>query len=125
MKKKAPNKLTSKQEKFCQAYVLLGDKSAAYREAYSTSNMKSTTINRKAVKIFNEGKIRARIEELQRRAEKRNELSVDWVLKKLKKIVEENDPKDRVAALDKLMKHFGGYDKDNDKKVTVTVSFKD
>ena len=117
--------LTAKQEKFCQEYIKTGSKSEAYRNAYNAEKMKPETINVKAVQTFDQDKIRIRIEELQRKAEKRNEISIDWVLKKFKKIAEENDPKDRVAALDKLMKHLGGYDKDNDKKVTVTVSFKD
>lgn len=57
--------LTIKQEAFCQSYILLGDKSAAYRAAYSTSNMKPESINRKAFQLFNEVKITARIKELQ------------------------------------------------------------
>jgi len=59
------NNLTIKQEAFCQSYIKSGDKSAAYREAYSTSNMKTTTIYRKAQELFTNGKVTARIEELQ------------------------------------------------------------
>jgi len=53
--------LTLKQEAFCQAFIRLGDKSAAYREAYSTKNMKPESINRKSFELFNEVKIRSRI----------------------------------------------------------------
>lgn len=59
------NNLTLKQEAFCQAYIRLGDKCASYREAYSTANMKSTTISRKAQELFNKGIITARVNELQ------------------------------------------------------------
>lgn len=57
--------LTIKQEAFCQSYILSGDKSAAYREAYNASRMKPESINRKAFQLFNEVKITARIKELQ------------------------------------------------------------
>ena len=107
--------LTPKQEKACQAYVKLGDKSAAYREAYSTKKMKAATINRKAVELFQNGKVTARVEELQKKIESRNEITVDQVVRRLKEIGFQNE-NDRVAALDKLMKHLGGYGKDNNQK---------
>lgn len=59
------NNLTIKQEDFCQAYIRLGDKSAAFREAYNCSNMKSETINERSSRLSKECKISARIEELQ------------------------------------------------------------
>lgn len=57
--------LTEKQEKFCQAYVRLGDKSAAYREAYDTENMKPETVNNNAYKLFENNDILARLKELE------------------------------------------------------------
>jgi len=45
-------KLTPKQEKACQKYIELGDKSAAYRSAYNCSRMKPESINRKAYELF-------------------------------------------------------------------------
>lgn len=64
-------KLTPKQEAACQAYVLSpnnkikGNKSAAYRVAYNTDNMKPESVNRLAKKLFDGIKIRSRVEELQ------------------------------------------------------------
>lgn len=58
-------KLTKKQEDFCQAYVDSGNASDAYRESYNCSNMKPATINRKAKELLDDGKITARIEQLQ------------------------------------------------------------
>lgn len=60
------NKLTVKQENFCQAYIRLGDKSAAYREAYNCENMKAETVNRNAFELFDNNKITTRILELQK-----------------------------------------------------------
>lgn len=72
--------LTIKQEAFCQAYMRLGDKSAAYREVYSCSKMKSETINRKAVEVFQNGNVTARVKELQQDAIDRNKATLDEVL---------------------------------------------
>ena len=58
-------KLTKQQENFCQAFIRLGDKTAAYREAYNASNMKPETIYSRASKLSNEYKVSIRITELQ------------------------------------------------------------
>lgn len=62
--------LTIKQENFCQAYVRLLDKSAAYREAYGAGNMKPETINETSCKLFSNPKIVTRVKQLQAIKEK-------------------------------------------------------
>jgi phage terminase small subunit len=57
--------LTIKQEAFCQSYILSGDKSAAYREAYNASRMKPETIHEMASKLSSNHKVATRIKELQ------------------------------------------------------------
>lgn len=79
--------LTIKQEAFCQAYLRLGDKSAAYREVYSCANMKAETIHSKASLLSSEGKVTARIEELQKEAIERNKATLDEVLMVLADII--------------------------------------
>lgn len=163
------NNLTIKQENFCQAYIRLGDKSAAYREAYDASNMKSESINRKAVELFDDGKITARIAELQDEVKRRNDITIDELVQSLAGMVrfdigdlyDENGsllpihkmPKSarlmisqldtddlfsgsgddrmmigytkkvrtysKVDAIEKLMKHLGGYEKDNNQNKPV------
>jgi len=108
-------KLTIKQENFCNEYIKTGNKSEAYRFAYNAENMKPETINRKAVELFEHGNIRAMVEQLQKKVSKRNNIDVDWCIQQFKTIVEDNE-KDRVQALDKLMKHLGGYEKNNEQK---------
>ncbi|MBS4043433.1 MAG: terminase small subunit [Chitinophagaceae bacterium] len=80
-------KLTPKQEAFCQAYVRLGNKTAAYREAYSTENMKPETINRKAFDLFNKGNIRASISELEKELKERNQIDIDELITALSQMV--------------------------------------
>lgn len=72
--------LTAKQESFCQAYIKLGDKSAAYREVYDTSKMKPASVNRLAVALFDNIKITSRVAELQNELKKRNDVSIDEVV---------------------------------------------
>lgn len=157
--------LTPKQEAFCQAYVRLGDKSAAYREAYDTSKMAPETVNNSAYKLFDNGEITARIEALQQDIKRRNDVTIDEVVKTLalmlrfdiSQLYDENGRMKNIHdiplearlmiqelnteelysggrekeligfgkkvktysktdAIEKLMKHLGGYDKDNEQK---------
>ena len=110
-------KLTPKQEKFCQEYVKTGNKSEAFRIAYDCSNSTEETVNVNAVKLSKNTKVSPRIKELQDQAKERNNIDIDWCLTKLKAIVED-DSNDRVAAVDKIIKHLGGYEKNNDQKST-------
>jgi len=81
------NSLTIKQEAFCQAYIRLGDKSAAYRESYNVSNMKDSTVNSKACILSDKGNVRARINELQVKvaviAEKKFNITAEEMLRHL------------------------------------------
>lgn len=169
------NKLTIKQENFAQAYVKLGDKSAAYRDAYNCENMKPESINRKAFQLFHEVKITARIQELQKEVAERNKITVDELVQTLAgmvrfdpatiydengvlksihdipivarqmiseltideikdyqdghKIVIGQTKKlklfDKLGAVEKLMKHLGGYEKDNEQKKNPAIILED
>lgn len=57
--------LTPKQEAFCLAYIETGNASEAYRRSYDVSKMKPASINRKAKELMDNGRIAARISELQ------------------------------------------------------------
>ncbi len=57
-------KLTAKQEQFSQYIADGNDQATAYRKAYDAENMKDSTVYSKASLLMNEGKIRARIDEL-------------------------------------------------------------
>jgi len=58
------NKLTAKQEAFCQAIADGLGQSDAYRMAYNAEGMKDSTVYPKASRMINEGKIRTRVDEL-------------------------------------------------------------
>lgn len=61
-------KLTEKQEKFCIKYNECGNASEAYRAVYNCSKSKPETINRKAKELMDNGKIAARLKELNQAA---------------------------------------------------------
>lgn len=58
------NKITPKQEKFCQLVVEYGNQTKAYREAYDASKMKDETIHEKASRMCSDTKLSARITEI-------------------------------------------------------------
>lgn len=77
-------KLSVKQENFCNFYLESGNASEAYRRAYSCSNMKDESINRKAIELLNNGKITARVKELQEELKKKSDITKEEVLNMLK-----------------------------------------
>lgn len=75
--------LTQKQETFCQAYIETGNASEAYRTAYAADKMKPESVNRKAKELLDNGKIAARIAELQGEIKQRHNVTVDSLIKEL------------------------------------------
>ena len=105
--------LTAKQESACLKYLECGDKSKAYRHAYNTANMKPETIWVKAHELFKNGKVAARVAELQAKIEKRTEITVDKILNQL---VEDRkfaraleNPSSAVRVTELLGKHLGMF----------------
>ena len=83
--------LTPKQEAFCLEYLKCGNASEAYRKTYDTKGSEKT-INEKASRLLNGGKIRARLELLQRAvtdaAMQSAAVDKDWVMRRLKIVAE-------------------------------------
>ncbi len=75
--------LTPKQEAACRAYIETGSKSAAYRHAYSTENMKEETVWRRAVELFDNGKVAARLEALQAEHRRVHDVTIESLTKEL------------------------------------------
>lgn len=76
--------LTPKQEAFAKAYVETGNASEAYRTAYSADGMKPATVNREAKALTENPKIATRLAELQKRAQKRHDITIDTLTDMLK-----------------------------------------
>jgi len=80
--------LTIKQKKFILKYFECGNASEAYRYAYSAAKMKDETINNKAYQLVNKDEIRARLKELQAKAEEESKWSVEKIIKAHTRIFE-------------------------------------
>jgi len=110
LRKKAASPLTIKQERFANLYVLLGNASEAYRQAYNPSTRNENTINQAAFHLVRHPKISPRIEELRSKALAPLGRGITQVVQRL---WEEGDyhGKDarhsaRVSALAELRKHY-------------------
>ena len=113
-------KLTPKQEKFCQVRVETGNATEAYRQAYDCRRMKPETINRKAKFLMDQGKIRARIDQLQEEHRKRHDITIDTLTNDF---IEDRDGArgkgdfgTAVKATQEIGKLHGLYEKDNGQK---------
>ncbi len=89
-----PPDLTPKQEAFCLAYIESGNASEAYRQAYDAEKMKPETINRKAKELLDNGKIAARVVQIQAGHQERHDVTVGSLTKELeadRKLARSND----------------------------------
>ena len=71
--------LTPKQEKFAQVWHATGNKSEAYRQAYNAENMSDEAIKVEANKVSGNPNVSLTFAELQKAAQKRNNVTVDTV----------------------------------------------
>ena len=85
------SKLTIKQEKFCLKYHECGNASEAYRHAYDCSRMKPESVNRKAIELLDNGKIAARVKELQAADEKKSEITRGEILALCARVIHGED----------------------------------
>lgn len=88
-----------KQENFAQYFVETGNASEAYRKAYKADGMKPETVHRKAKELMDNGKITARIEELQAEHAQRHRLTVDDLLDELEEAREMAKSKEQASAM--------------------------
>lgn len=89
------DKLTLKQEKFCNEYTTNGgNASEAYRKAYDASGMKYQSINVNASKLLKNAKIALRIAQLQAPVAKKYNITREYITEELLGIIIESKPED-------------------------------
>ena len=74
-----PVKLTLKQEKFCLKYIETGNATEAYKLVYGVGKQKPETVNRNAFKLTENNKIITRLAQLNDRALKRHDVTIDTI----------------------------------------------
>jgi len=129
--------LTVKQYNFCQHYQLTGNASEAYRMAYNAENMKTETIHRKATEVMGNGKVAARIQELQRQAQVNFEITLDGQVSRYMQLLtaagaEIDEPRHRIdsmtrilARLDKICGLESNVDQPKSGGITILMDEKD
>ena len=85
MNKKSENKLTDKQEQFCQEYVKDWNGTRAYKRAGYECGTEET-FNSNASRLLRNDKVKQRIDELRKEIAENNELTIGRVLDEYKKI---------------------------------------
>ena len=124
------NKLTPKQETFCQEFIKCGNASEAYRKVYNCTNMKPETINVKACELLKNGNVTVRIKELDEQKLNNNIADAQEIQETLTKLLRGQEieqvpmmsdtglvmaekivtPKDRIKAGETLAKMRGYFD---------------
>ncbi len=116
------NKLTVKQEKAIQEFLINGgNKTAAYKSSYSTSRMTDKSINETACKFFKEIKIASRLNELQKEVEEDNKITKDWIVKQLKNVISKSSQAEVVKDKDGVTGEFK-YDSTGVNKAIDTLN---
>lgn len=75
--------ITQKQRAYCLAFMETGNSSEAYRRSYDTSGMTTASVNRCAKDVYDNVNVSAMIEQLRKKAMKRNDITVDTLLDEL------------------------------------------
>lgn len=78
------DKLTAKQEKFCQEYIKCGNQSEAYRLSYEVGEKtKDKTVWEAACRVMADSKVSARVFDLQQLAQERTLVTVKSLTEEL------------------------------------------
>lgn len=103
--------LTPKRERFCLVYVETGIASEAYRQVYSTKNMKPESIWVEASKLLADPMVSQRISELRSTIREKHDLTVEKIINQLLEdrsaALSSNQIAAAVRADELLGKHLG------------------
>ena len=104
-------KLTEKQKRFCEEYLVdLNATQAYFRAGYSAKNENIAGVE--GLKLLRNPKIQKNISELRQKQSERTGITADTVLKELEKIAlsdVEVSGKEKIKALELLGKHLGMF----------------
>lgn len=112
------SKLTDKQKRFCDEYLIdLNATQAAIRAGYKPDNA-----NRVGSENLTKLDIQDAIAEKQSEVRARTSITVDFVVNGIKEIaVEGEQENNRLKAFEMLGKHVGFYEKDNEQKQDLII----
>ena len=109
-------KLTDRQKKAADHFLVYLDKSAAYTSAFSTSRMKPQSVHRCAHELFKKPHVAQYVEEMKAKLDKKSELKLEEAMKILTDIArgeintfgdETLKVNERIKAIERLSKMLG------------------
>ena len=140
--------LTPKKNKFAEEFIKCGNQSEAYRRAYNCKNMKPETVTEAASKLMQDYDVSTRVQELQKKVEKKNVLSAQQLQEELtryildekeeecivieansdksstaRKMTKKVQPKDKLKAIELLCKLAGYNLEKGEITAPVTINF--
>ena len=122
--------LTAKQEQFAKGIAEGMSQADAYRSAYSTDNMKDSTIWENASRLMNDSKVLARVKELRDLIAKDTIMTAQQRKEWLTKVINsEEDINAKLKAIDIMNKMEGEYiqkvEAEVKERVTINISLVD
>lgn len=121
----ASDKLTPKQERFCQNIAKGMSQADAYRDAYDTENMKEESIWSCSCRMMNDVKVMSRVKELTAEAVKDIKYEVEDCFRETDEILQLAKMTDNLQIMLKAVEQKGklkGLFKDKENNVNVNVS---
>lgn len=103
MKEIKKRKITVKGEKVIKAFCEGMNQSDAYRQGYSTSRMKPETIHNKAYQFFKKEEVKARIDEIRKKAEEDTQITYNSFVIRMEKALRMAMGEIPVKRVDKAM----------------------
>ena len=121
------NKLTDKQEKYCQYRMQGLSQRQAYKKAYPNNNQPDEQIDIQASKLEKNNKVATRLKELREKVQKKGILTVQQILELLTKDAQSGELKaqDRHRAMDMILKVNGAYTQNIQMNANVDMKFED
>ena len=121
------NKLTDKQEKYCQYRMQGLSQRQAYRKAFPNNRQADEVVDSQASRLEKNVKVSARLKELREKVQKKGILTVQQILELLTKDAQSGELKaqDRHRAMDMILKVNGAYTQNIQMNANVDMKVED
>jgi phage terminase small subunit len=119
--------ITDKQEKYCQYRMQGMSQRQAYKKAYPNNKQSDEAIDIQASRLEKNGKVKARLQELREKVQKKGILTVQQILELLTKDAQSGELKaqDRHRAMDMILKVNGAYVQNLNMNANVDMKVED
>lgn len=96
--------MTTKERKFCEYYIELGNGSEAYRKAYNKPDLEPSQASTRAYELLQNSYIAERVKELQEELKMEHKIDRDFIVKGLLEVISDADYTFKLGKDSKLSK---------------------